>query len=494
MQELKKSQPPTQQEVINLEQIKRNLSDEGAERALLACLMKAPSKMVDCSAVLSAKDFTNENNAYLYDIMLNLFKKTGGKNCSFDIATMQMLAREKGAEDRFLQRSGGEEYIGFLNIVKESWVDVASFQIYVDKVASLSIRRKLIDGQKEFTDKILNLDNTPEELMVKEQTALNELLITSSNNSGEILKLAAKTVTVLEDALEQKKQIIGLRTSFPKLDSTIEGLRRGNLIIVSAPRKTGKSAFLMNIGINTAIKQKIPTLMISTEMSDSEIMFRTLSNVSLVPEKQIIKGNLSQSELEAVLKAERQLADSPFYHVEMRGFTLEKIIATVRKFVSNNVGFREDGKAKDCLVIFDYIKMPQSANAKDLKEYKVLGMIADGMKILAGDLDIPFLTACQTNRAGDVANSYELTWFCNTFMELRKKTQQEIDRDNASGVYYGNQLLKIIANRGGEENHEGIPFDYTGETIRYVELSNVKSPGQIAREAARPGFGKSVVM
>lgn len=472
MQELKRSPQPTS-EIIDLEQIKRNLSDEGAERALLACLMKAPAKMVDCTAVIAAKDFTNENNAYLYEIMVGLFKKNGGKNCNFDLATLQMLAKEKGAEDRFIQRSGGEEYIGYLNIVKESWVDVASFQTYVDKVYTLSLRRRLVDSQKAFADKIQNLDHTPEELMVSEQTVLNEMLVTSSNNNNEILKLSAKTETLLEDALVQKRQIIGIRTQYPKLDSAIEGLRRGNLLIVSAPRKTGKSAWLMNIGINVAVNQKIPVLMISTEMSDAEIMFRTLANVSMVPEKNIIKGNLSHKELEAVIDARRKLEDSPFYHVEMRGFSLEKIIATVRKFVSNNVGFDETGKTKDCLVIFDYIKMPQTAtNSKDIKEYKVLGMIADGMKILAGDLDIPFLTACQTNRAGDVANSYELTWFCNTFMELRKKTPQEMDRDNQLGVYAGNQLIKIIANRGGEENLEGIPMDYTGEIIRYVELKD----------------------
>ena len=118
--------------------------------------------------------------------------------------------------------------------------------------------------------------------------------------------------------------------------------------------------------------------------------------------------------------------------------------------------------------------MPQAGtgSTKEEKEYKILGQFADALKILAGDLDIPVLTACQTNRAGEVANSYELTWFCNTFMELTAKSDKELQNDLEAGVYLGNQRLKIVDNRGGAEDHDGINLDYNGAVLKYNEVAN----------------------
>ena len=124
-----------------------------------------------------------------------------------------------------------------------------------------------------------------------------------------------------------------------------------------------------------------------------------------------------------------------------------------------------------------------SSSKKEEKEYKILGQIADSLKQLAGDLEIPILTACQTNRSGDVANSYELTWFCDTFMELKNRPESELITEEASGNYGGNQKLKIVANRGGEENHTGIIFDYCRPVLSYIEIKGQDKYGKPSEAA-----------
>ncbi len=155
----------------------------------------------------------------------------------------------------------------------------------------------------------------------------------------------------------------------------------------------------------------------------------------------------------------------------MLGFSVEKIISAVRKFVHDVVGKDSTGRVNDCLIIFDYIKMPQGGVGlgEDAKEYKVLGQIADALKMLAGTLDIPILSACQTNRAGGTANSYELEWFCNTFMKLTNKSQKKMDDEAGDGGPRGNQLLEITASRSGDE-HNGLNFDYQRPILTYVEV------------------------
>ncbi len=449
----------------------RILSDPGTEKAILACLMKEPAKMVEASTKLKSEDFFEEKSRYLFSIMLALYNKKAGKDCKYDIATLRLTARNHGKEEEFENKTG-IEFIAYLDIVMNSMIDLSSFDTYVNKIYELSLKRKLIQTNESFKKVILESDKTPEELMTEERILIDGLFINSANNGNNLNNLGAGVLNFINKALNSKKQYLGIPTKFPRLDSILQGLKRGNVIIVAAAKKTGKSSFLMNVGINVGIDQKIPTLMISTEMSDEEIMSRAISKISEVREIDILKGSLKETEKERVFSAERKFRDGSFYHTEMRGFTVEKVVGLVRKFVNNVVGFREDGKPKDCLVIFDYIKMPSSTSQsmRD-KEYKVLGMFADSLKELAGDLNIPILTACQTNRSGEIANSYEITWFCNTFMVLEKKSLKEIEKDNSNNEYKGNQRLKIMDNRGGLTEELGIDFQYDGPTLSYMELA-----------------------
>lgn len=451
----------------------RLLVDEGIERAVLGCLIKQPALMTECVSRLKDTDFVNENNKYLYSIMTAIYNKTGGHNVSFDTSTLLSLARQKGVEEDFIRKSGGSEYIEFLNIVKDSMISIDKFKFYLETLSNYSIRRKLYENVELFKQEIQNSDTNPEELIIKQQNKVNDILLNSANNNRVIHNISVNLDKFIEDSFKVKKNLIGISTGFKEFDRYIEGLRRKALTVICAPRKTGKTAFLGNIGINVGIRQGIPTLMISTEMGDDEIICRILSNLSGVQYNKILKGQLDDKERVFFKQASEKLRNGKFYHITMRDFTLEKIVACVRKFVYNTVGFNEDGTVKDCLVIFDYIKLPQEGgNGKERKEYRELSQLEDGLKILAGDMDIPFLTACQTNRAGEVANSFELTWFCDTWAELTKKTQKELDKDQAENVYLGNQRLKITAQRAGEENHTGINFDYNGPTLSYIEIAN----------------------
>lgn len=450
------------------------LVDEGIERAVLTCLMKQPVLMVECSLKVKDEDFVNENNRYLYSIMASVYAKAGGKNCDFDITTLVSLAKQKGVEEDFIRKSGGNQYIEYLLIVKDSMVSLEKFHTYIQRLTDLTTKRKLLLETEEFKQNLLDSDLSPEELIVWQQAKISNLLLSSANNRQEIKNLTYGLDKFIKEISETKKDLIGLSTGYKELDKYLEGLRRKTLTIICAPRKTGKTAFMTNIGVNVGIRSKVPTLMISTEMSDEEIMGRILSGLSHIYQNKLIKGQVNEGDKKFLNQAVDKFKNGNFYHLTMRDFTSEKISGAVRKFVQDKVGFHPDGRTKDCLVLFDYIKLPQSESnnkAKDLKEHKVLGQISDSLKILAGDLDIPILTACQTNRGGEVASSYELTWYCDTFAELTKKPQKEIDRDKNNGEYNGNQRLKIVAQRAGEENHEGIDFDYNGAILTYTEIA-----------------------
>ncbi len=449
------------------------LTDEGIERAVLACLMKEHSKMIQCSTRLAPEDFMSQNNRYLYEIFLAMFKKNGAK-ASFDLSSIISIAESTGSKDKFIERSGGEDYIEFLSAMKNSMIDIYKFNVYVDRLNELSTKRKLLSSLGSFKDEIVNSSLSTSELAVKERNKIDAILLASNSGDLELKNLALGAADQVQKAMTIKKDMIGIPTGFHTLDKKLEGLKRGTLTVIAAPRKTGKSAFLMNIGINVGIKNKVPTLMISTEMSDEEIMWRIIANLSQISQNKIIKGDLTPAEKQRVDAAVVEFSKGQFYHITMRGFSLEKIIGSVRKFTASIVGEDATGQVNDCLILFDYIKMPQAdvKNLKDLKEHKALGLITDGLKALAGDLNIPMVTACQTNRMGDIANSYEITWFCDAFLELLKKTDKEMNMDAANDTFLGNQKIKISANRSGEEDHKGINLQFDGMTLTYLDCGD----------------------
>ncbi len=451
------------------------LSDVGAERAILACIMKDPTRMLDASTKLMTDDFFEEESRYLYAIILKIYTKNGGKNCFYDITSLRSLARDGGKEEDFLIKTG-HEYIEYLTVVKDSLTQLENFDSYVTRVIDLSVKRKLIKANDRFKEEILKSTKTSEELMVQERLELDTLFVNNSASGSKFKSLGDTAGTFIKNAMSAKKTILGIPTLFKELDSTIEGLKRKNLVIVSAAKKTGKSAFLLNIGLNVGVRQKIPTLMISTEMSDEEILARALANLSNVKEKDILKGSLTDRDRIYLDNAQALFENGKFYHTFCPAFTLEKVIGIIRRFVNNIVGMREDGTPKDCLIVFDYIKMPQgsTSTSKDAKEYKLLGELTNGLKIEAGLLDIPILAACQTNRGGDVANSYEITWYCNTFAILENKSKKELEKDQMNSVYLGNQRLRITDNRGGDEHYEGIDLDFNKPTLLYQEIEKEK--------------------
>lgn len=75
---------------------------------------------------------------------------------------------------------------------------------------------------------------------------------------------------VLRQRAENPNTVPGLEIGFEQFDYYTNGGQAGDLIMVCARAKTGKSTLLTNWACELGIKQRIPVLYFDTEMSKQE--------------------------------------------------------------------------------------------------------------------------------------------------------------------------------------------------------------------------------
>ena len=264
---------------------------------------------------------------------------------------------------------------------------------------------------------------------------------------------------ILELRASHPNTIPGLEVGWTKFDYYTNGGQPGDLIMLCARAKTGKSTALTNWATKIAIKDKIPVLYFDTEMNAREQEDRILSILSGVPHKEIISGmyvcdteNGKANEKIAALKdATTQMREGNYFHIHMPSFTMDKVAAVAKKFkLQYNIQ----------AIFFDYLKFPASqvASLKSVQEWQMLGYIASGLKDLAATLKIPIWSACQENRANitsekknetNVGGSDRILQLASKLIFLSNKTDEEIAKE---GIINGNQRLYIAYQRNGESD------------------------------------------
>ncbi len=134
------------------------------------------------------------------------------------------------------------------------------------------------------------------------------------------------------------------------------------------------------------------------------------------------------------------------------------------------------GKAKDCLIIYDYLKIMESSEIRgDLKEYQLLGFLMTSLHNFAIRYEVPVLAFVQLNRDGitkestDTASgSDRIIWLCSNFTIYKRKSDEEIAKD---GPENGNRkLVPVIARHGeGLDDKDYINVQMIGKYGKLVE-------------------------
>ena len=443
----------------------------GSERNILSICLKEMEKIVEVETEEVQSDyFSVPGHKYIFMAIMYLYSK---KIKPTPMSVMEVLSNEKAKNA--VDELGGLEY---LIILDEASIPTENLNIFIQKVKQSYTRRMLLEIAKEIKEFVISDEAevlNPAELISFAETKISDLMV-ANTTTEEVYKMGESTEEVLDRRATHPSQVPGLEVGWEYYDKITNGAQAGDLIVVCAPSKTGKSVVLTNWATKLSIHDQLPILYMDTEMSEREQEDRILANLTGIPQNEIVSGmyvmdtvNGSADEKVAKLKkAREQLKMGNYYHIYMPHFSIEKVNALTKKFAMQ-MGI--------VALFFDYIKIPSSStDFKRMAEYQALGFFTSGLKDLAGTLKIPVFTAAQTNRndldgdnptASDIGGSYRILQLASKLIFLKNKSDEKIA---VEGFGAGNQQLFIKYQRNGESDCDPINLNFDKPILRMTEV------------------------
>ncbi|MEY4375219.1 MAG: Replicative helicase [Candidatus Eisenbacteria bacterium] len=205
------------------------------------------------------------------------------------------------------------------------------------------------------------------------------------------VSIASCVADLVERRLNPSADEEGERLSLPWRALTVAtgGLRPGQLVVLAARPKVGKSAAVLAIALHVALTG--PVLFCSLEMTRAEVSERTVSILARV-DASVAQGIRPP---DAAARTELMEASSiasrlPLEVIDASTQTLTSIRAAARRM-------RARGGLK--LIVVDYMQlMASELSGRDTTREREVAVIARGLKTLAKDMECPVIALSQLNR------------------------------------------------------------------------------------------------
>lgn len=428
-----------------------------AEKMVLSGIMHhGADAYFDVCDILSVDAFTENTHLAIYRCLKNIFDKEQANKA--DVGSIVSTSIELGYKEMFDNKSE----IQFLRALQNfgNSVELESIRRHAAKIQKIYIANYL---QKAAIETIKDLGEisgteTIDVIFGKAEERIFEAIgkLCGSEEAGT-KKIGEGISNFVQNLVDNPNPIYGIPTPFPIYNKHIGGgLIRKELDIICSRAKVGKSGLLDNVAIYVA-NSNIPVLNIDTELSQEQHWIRMLACISGVSMEKIKTGEFSKNpaELKLIRDAEEKIKSMPYYYECVGGKTFEDIVSIMRRWISKYVGKDENGKTKDCLILYDYIKLlNEDGLSGNMAEHQKLGFIVTSLKNFLIRYDVPCLAFAQLNRDGidknstdAVAGSDRILMYCSSLSFLKPKETEEIA--DAGGIKYGNRKLFCVASRNG---------------------------------------------
>lgn len=316
---------------------------------------------------LKPEDFGTEEYALLWRIMLNVKDQYGALD--HILLGDYMLSRHGMDKRDWLEGAAGLDLKrqDIMPAYAQSLRDARHCETLANTLGNLASRKS----------------TNPAALREDALAALNALPITGRYRSQTLADAMLAAVEEI-DRRHTDNGLPGVTTGMRTLDDLTGGWQRSDLILIGARPAAGKTALMLNMVLSAARSGKSVGI-ISAEQPAQQLAQRLISLTGLVPAWK--------------LRNPRRLSDDEWRAIATATAILQKM--TVHIFDASSpdlASVRVATKGFGADVIFvDYV---QRLKGRGEAIYDRVSFIAQGLKELARDTDMPVVALAQINRAG----------------------------------------------------------------------------------------------
>lgn len=438
--------------------------DLPAERAVLSGIYKhGTDSYLDIADILQQSTFTDTTNQALYKCISHLYD-SGIEE--LDEASIFSKAKELGYEEVFTDPNERT----YLRSIFNSSVKSENIPRFASKIRKLEIARLLYDqigDAQSSLVKITGNESVEEILGIAEESIFDFTSLLQDPNQQQLSKITDGLKEYLAYVKENQRDIIGISSGYPYYDVAIGGgFRRRTVSLIGARTKVGKSMLALNIALHLAIIKKTPVLYLDTEMNKEDQWPRMIAALARdknirVTITEVETGKFANKYAKEIDDIADSIENIPLHHENVSGKEFTEILSLMRRWIRKHVGFDENGKIKDCLIIYDYLKLTTSKDiTHNLQEYQILGFIATAMHNFTVRYDLPILSLIQLNRDGidresssAFSQSDRILWLVTNYSIFKFKSAE--DMSESGGPLHGTHKLVALAARHGPGMAEG---------------------------------------
>ena len=348
----------------------------------------------------------------------------------------------------------------FVDLYKETARHtIEEYKMLADNIVTLAFKRDLVKTLNQLTSDCFHPDYGLDKLnniVYGELDNLTQKYIATN----EIHTLGSSIDDIWSEIVNRRTSdgMYGIPSKY-KLFADYYTYEPGELVVIQAKYKQGKSVFLMNEVVHK-LKNGVPTLVVDSEMPTRLYTERLISHLTGIEMKRIKNGKYSDEEAAIIKKWIGWLKEQPFVHIYNPNMSDDKLYS-ICKMLKRKMGLT--------FIVYDYLKSNETSSSDN---YNVLGAKCDFLKNnIAGELDLAVLAACQLNRNGEVADSIKINRYLSVGIKWEYKTQEMIAKD---GIKCGNAFAKIYVNRLGrqmleDDDEDYIDFVFDGDRMTIVE-------------------------
>ena len=380
-----------------------------AEQAVLGSILIDSRCVADVVGIVKPEDFYLQQNREIFETVYAMFNFSQ----TIDPVTVLNKMQELG-----VYHDNSRDYIMQLMDITPT---AANAVRYANIVREKAMLRGLAQAASDITETVYSQVGTPMEMLEIAEKKIYALRKGERTESLEhIGTVLHKVFDHLTELSQSDSAIPGLSTGLRDLDAKINGLNKGNLLLIAARPAMGKTSFALNIGLNVAKKYNKTVAFFSLEMSREELCMRLLSGESFVDSQKMATGKLSEEEWNKLCMASAALSQTDIRVDDNGAITVAEMNAKLRRL--DNLG----------LVIIDYLQLMQASGYGRASDNRVTAVsdISRALKVMAKELNVPVICLSQLNRAAEGRSDKR-----PQLSDLRESGAIEQDADSVMMLY-----------------------------------------------------------